>query len=66
MNNVTVETSSSNNGWLIALCKSKPPFDDVRVRQALNLAVDKDELSEVFYGAKTPPVYGSWPPGHPF
>jgi ABC-type transport system substrate-binding protein len=51
---------------LIALCKSKPPFDDVRVRQALNLAVDKDELSEVFYGAKTPPVYGSWPPGHPF
>jgi peptide/nickel transport system substrate-binding protein len=31
-------------------CKSRPPFDNLKVRQALNYAVDKAALNEVVFG----------------
>jgi peptide/nickel transport system substrate-binding protein len=48
---------------------SKPPFDDVRVRQALNLAVDKDFMIKAIlqgqgvqaFGPISPAVIGYWP-----
>ncbi|NBB83054.1 MAG: hypothetical protein GVY28_06570 [Alphaproteobacteria bacterium] len=47
------------------------PFDDVRVRQALNLAVDKDEIRDaVFLGTGTmaetlvPPMIDGYDPSH--
>ena len=35
--------------WL-ALNAAKPPFNDVRVRQAVNLAIDRDALAVAVYG----------------
>jgi peptide/nickel transport system substrate-binding protein len=48
---------------------SRPPFDDVRVRQAFNYAVNRDVLIKVValgyaepqYGPISPTVHGYWP-----
>lgn len=45
----------------------RKPWNDVRVRQAINLAVDRDEIIDKVYGGdaaysgKIPPGYGTWP-----
>lgn len=39
------------------------PFDDVDVRRALSMAVDRDFLSEEIYGGAQLPVYAMVPPG---
>ena len=45
---------------------SQPPFDDVRVRQAFGLAIDKDVLAEVVGRGHLPPAKGGFvPPGMP-
>jgi len=43
--------SSMNAWWYAPLNVNLPPFDDVRVRQALNYAVDRDALVALFGGA---------------
>jgi oligopeptide transport system substrate-binding protein len=42
---------------------TRPPFDDVRLREALNLAVDRDVLVEAVTGIGELPAYGFVPPG---
>jgi oligopeptide transport system substrate-binding protein len=42
---------------------TRPPFDDVRLRQALNLAVDRQILTEKVTGVGELPAYGFVPPG---
>jgi oligopeptide transport system substrate-binding protein len=40
-----------------------PPFDDVRVRQALSMAVDRDFLAGKIYSGTQLPAYNLVPPG---
>ncbi len=40
----------SNNGSYITLRMDTKPFDDVRVRRALNMAVNKVEIIKTYYG----------------
>ena len=40
----------SNNGTYITLRVDQKPFDDVRVRRALNMAVNKAEIIKAYYG----------------
>lgn len=56
----------------IALCTSyvgldttRPPFDDVRVRQAFNYALDKQRLASGLYRDSALPATGVLPPGLP-
>lgn len=56
----------------VALCTStiglnnrRPPFDDARVRQAFNLAIDKNLLIETFADGNALPADGVLPPGMP-
>ncbi len=42
-----------------------PPFDDVKVRLALNYAIDKEQISLEFYQDALPPAKGILPPGFP-
>lgn len=42
---------------------SRPPFDDVRVREALNLALDRDAITEQILRLGYAPAYAIVPPG---
>jgi oligopeptide transport system substrate-binding protein len=41
----------------------KPPFDDVRIRQALSMVIDRDFLAEDIWGGTMIPAYSFVPPG---
>ncbi|MEM6763083.1 MAG: peptide ABC transporter substrate-binding protein, partial [Pseudomonadota bacterium] len=41
----------------------REPFDDVRVRQALSMAIDRDFLAEDIFSGSMLPAYGLVPPG---
>jgi oligopeptide transport system substrate-binding protein len=41
----------------------KPPFDDVRVRQALSMVIDRDFLAEDIWSGTMTPAYALVPPG---
>ncbi len=45
--NVTVESSESITVWFMTLNTQKPPLNDVRVRQAMNYAINKDAYIQV-------------------
>lgn len=40
----------NNAGYFIAMRMDQKPFDDIRVRRALNLAVNKQEIVKSYYG----------------
>jgi peptide/nickel transport system substrate-binding protein len=53
-----------NNGQLIALRMDTKPFDDVRVRRALNMAVNKTEIIKTYWGGNAEllafPMHPTW------
>ena len=52
--------------WFVPLNVNIPPFDDPRVRQAVNFAVDRDALVKLFGGPKlATPTCRYLPPGLP-
>lgn len=46
-------------------CEDGSPFKDVRVRQAVNYAIDREGLCKLVNGIGKPAV-GLYPPGHPY
>ena len=77
--NSTLERAQDPNSPLsedlrtvVSLCTSSiglnnqlPPFDDLRVRQAFNYALDKERLIETFAGGNALVANGPLPPGLP-
>ncbi|MEX0938156.1 MAG: peptide ABC transporter substrate-binding protein [Pirellulales bacterium] len=49
--------------YFYRLCVEKPPLDDIRVRQALNLAIDKRIICEAILRAGQVPARSLVPPG---
>ena len=49
----------------IGLNVNEPPLDDRKVRQALNLAIDKKEIATIVLGDQVVPATGILPPGFP-
>lgn len=50
---------------VIGLNNAIPPFDDVRIRQAFNYALDKERLIDAFSGGNAMIARGALPPGMP-
>ena len=42
---------------------SKAPFNDVRVRQALSMVIDREFIAEQIWGQTMQPAYSFVPPG---
>jgi len=51
--------------YYIGFNATKPPFDDVNIRRAFSLAVDKEKLASLVYRYMVQPAYGILPPGMP-
>lgn len=58
----TVHLNAYDHEWPWVLNTSRPPFDDVRVRQALNYAIDRESLSnDILQGTASPLVQAAPP-----
>ena len=51
--------------FYIGLNVTEPPFDDPRVRQALNYAIDLQSIADNVLGGRVSPARGVIPPGFP-
>ncbi len=51
------------NTWYIGFNNQAAPFNDVRVRKALNLLVDREKIIKAIYSGRAVPAIGSIPPG---
>src|SRR5918997_4605280 len=49
--------------WYMVVNSSKAPFNDVRVRQALSMMVDREFIAEQIWGQTMQPGYSFMPPG---
>lgn len=62
--NVEIIRSSSGgmNTSMLAIHQSQPPFDNVKVRQALSYAIDRQALVDAFDGGEVPAAKDILPP----
>ncbi|HAV65160.1 MAG TPA: ABC transporter substrate-binding protein, partial [Verrucomicrobiales bacterium] len=58
-----VEFGGQAGKGIMSINNRKPPFNDVRVRRALALAVDTEFLAEEIWGGTMLPAYSFVPPG---
>jgi ABC-type transport system substrate-binding protein len=56
----TAQKISGSSSTIILLNNAKPPFDDVKARQALAYAIDKDAINERVYGGVRTPSYSGF------
>ena len=63
---IQVKTAPGTNPRWMEMNVNMPPFDDVRVRQALNFAVDKDLIIEAIYGGRAVALPGALSPYNNF
>jgi oligopeptide transport system substrate-binding protein len=51
--------------YYIGFNAAEPPFDDVNIRRAFSMAIDKEKLIWLVYKGTVQPAYGILPPGMP-
>jgi 4-phytase/acid phosphatase/peptide/nickel transport system substrate-binding protein len=61
--NVVVHEYAGSGATVYAFNTKRPPFDDVRIRQALRMALDLKTYSEVLFGGLWKPAKDPWGPG---
>jgi ABC-type transport system substrate-binding protein len=53
-------TGNDSSYRFVALCKNQAPFDNLKVRQALNYAIDRNEVNDLVYQGKSEPMWATW------
>ena len=51
--------------YYVGFNTEEPPFDDVNIRRAFSLAIDKEKLISLVFAGTMQPAYGILPPGIP-
>jgi peptide/nickel transport system substrate-binding protein len=64
--NIQVKTAPGTQPKWIELNVNQPPFDDVRVRHAMNYAIDKDLIIEQIFGGRAVALPGALSPFNNF
>lgn len=64
--NVKVFTEPGTTSYFLQMDTTRAPFDDVRVRQALNHAIDRAAISERLFGGVATPAQGVFPATVPY
>ena len=65
LNDQLLRAAPSFSVQYIGLNVNEPPLDDINVRKALNLAIDKNEIATIVLGDQVVPAKGILPPGFP-
>ncbi|MFN3974032.1 MAG: ABC transporter substrate-binding protein [Dehalococcoidia bacterium] len=65
LNKQLVQAPLSFDIFYIGFNTKKPPFDDVKVRQALNHSINKELIASQVLSNLVTPAYGILPPGFP-
>ena len=65
LNAELIQAPPSFSTQYIGLNVSEPPFDDPKVRQALNYAINRDEIANIVLGDLVVPARGILPPDFP-
>jgi oligopeptide transport system substrate-binding protein len=63
--NEELHTTESMGIFYIGLNVNQPPFDDMKVRQAFNYALDRQRIIDVVYKETVPVAWGIVPPSMP-
>ena len=64
--NARIESDENTIVWMSMQCAQYPVFQDLRVRQALAHAVDREALNQALYQGKGGVMSGLWPEGHKY
>src|ERR1700735_5182940 len=62
---MTIITVPYPHNWNYQLRVDRPPFNDIRVRQAANYAINRDDIVDLLDGYATP-GYGDFIPSQPW
>lgn len=65
LNDELTEAPPTFSVQYIGMNVNEPPLDDPKVRQALNLAIDKQEIATIVLADQVVPASGILPPGFP-
>ena len=58
---LTVDVAASDSSFIgVQWCKSDPALSNVKVRQALNYAVDRNEINELIFQGQSEPMWATW------
>lgn len=61
-----VQKITGSSSTILLFNHSKPPFDDVRARQAVAYAINKDVINERLYSGVRTPSYSGFAPDSPY
>ncbi len=64
--NLVIQPVTGSSSTILILNIKKPPFNDIRARQALNYGLNRIDLNQRAYQGARVPAYGFFPPTDPY